>query len=178
MLHQVHYLTDGGLEAPPVGFNPPSEQFICPACRIVLQNYSPDRNHQESGDCPQLWLCSGGGSLYLECNDAVPAVVLSGGSGQSLGAGCSGTPIAKQPPVCLSSSYTTNVDASKDRKEQLQSAAGCSILAGEDLVPNDLGPWALLQRKDLLSQLQQSICHLYPEHLCLHLWPLKCQTPC
>ncbi|XP_029441848.1 LOW QUALITY PROTEIN: uncharacterized protein LOC115081559 [Rhinatrema bivittatum] len=39
-------------------------------------------------------------------------------------------------------------------------------------------PWALPERKDLLSQLQGRIWHPHPERLQLYVWPLRGRTPC
>lgn len=61
-------------------------------------------------------MCGGGGPLHLQRNNTVPAVVLSVRTGHSVGSGCSGTPKARQSPLCLSSSSTTNVDSSQDQK--------------------------------------------------------------
>ena len=93
--------------------------------------------------------------------DELLALVFPEGDNQPIGAGCSGSSVAEQPSLCLSTNPPDMANATQSPTGQPQTAAGGPLLArlwfpGLYRLLNG-EPWALPKRRDLLSQLEGRI---------------------
>lgn len=146
--NQVQSLADRSSKTPFVGFALPSESQgssstrsgkLCRRSTFETETTARGVEAQSGGGSDDLEevRCCTGGPLRLKVDNTLPTMVLSVGTGQPVGTGCYGSPVARLPPVCVPSSSTSNADFTQDKSEQSHSVVGCPILARSDMVSLD-----------------------------------------
>ena len=143
--HQIDSVVTGGTATPHMGFSPlfQPEGYVSARAtecggRLSLQTEAslggvetPPRGSR--ADLAQIRYSRGGPVCHRVLN-TMPSLVLPDGDFESIRAGCSGTPMARLPSVCISTFPTNSVDTTQGPGRQPQTPAGCSEMAREDVV--------------------------------------------
>ena len=80
-----------------------------------------------------------GGCLRLRSNDPLSPLVFSDGDNQPPWPGCTGSPLAEDPLICISSTPSDPANTSEGPSGWSQTTTGGSFLASEDMVSSFTG---------------------------------------